>query len=133
MYPPAAFGHGSRQSKIAYLLQTLLPHGRTVTECPISTADGVKAADVAWISADRVAAFGEVLCLPEAPEICVEVLSPDNTRAEMREKKALYFDAGASEVCYCDRSGRMTFYCSADSAGESSSSFCAAFPARVEL
>src|SRR3954447_15124369 len=50
MYPPAAFAHGSYQAAIAYLIHSLLPHGRTVIECPISTADGVKAADVAWIS-----------------------------------------------------------------------------------
>src|SRR4051812_28811318 len=86
MYPPAAFAHGNRQSRIAHLLQTLLPDGETATECPISTADGVKAADVAWISHPRLAAIGEGVCLPEAPEICVEVLSPDNSRAEMREK-----------------------------------------------
>jgi Uma2 family endonuclease len=132
MYPPAAFGHGRYQAAIGHLLHTLLPHGRTVTECPISTADGVKAADVAWISHVRLAAIGEGVCLPEAPEICVEVLSPDNTRAEMREKKALYFAAGASEVWFCDRTGRMSFFCSADSEGGPASNLCADFPVRVE-
>src|SRR2546430_13456456 len=72
MSPPPAFSHGSYQAEIARLLKTLLPHGRSVTECPISTADGVKATDVAWISETRLAAIGEGICLTEAPEICVE-------------------------------------------------------------
>lgn len=132
MFPPAAFSHGSRQSKIAFLLQSLLPDGRTATECPISTADGVKAADIAWISRSRLAEIGEGVCLPAAPEICVEVLSPDNTRSEMKKKKALYFEAGASEVWFCDRKGKMTFYIGADSSGESASVLCAKFPAVVD-
>lgn len=133
MYPPAAFSHGCYQAAIGHLLRTLLPHGRTATECPISTADGVKAADVAWISHGRLAEIGEGVCLPAAPEICVEVLSPDNTRAEMREKKSLYLDAGASEVWFCDRNGRMTFHCTAVSAGDPSSLLCADFPIQLEL
>ena len=48
MSPPPAPSHGSYQLEIGYLLRKLLPDGRTLTECPISTADGVKAADVAW-------------------------------------------------------------------------------------
>ena len=89
MSPPAGFSHGSYQSEIAVLLRSMLPKGRVVTECPISTADGVRAADVAWISKARLTTIGENVCLPMAPEICVEVISQDNTRAEMGEKKAL--------------------------------------------
>src|SRR3977135_1782305 len=48
--PPPAPTHGSFQSEIAYLLRKLLQEGRVLTECPISTAAGVKAADVAWAS-----------------------------------------------------------------------------------
>src|SRR4051812_2065846 len=82
--PPPAPKHGSLQSRIAYLLQVLLPGGRTITECPISTADGVKAADVAWASPESIA--GEQTCFPRSPEICIEVLSPDNTEREIYEK-----------------------------------------------
>ena len=32
------------------------------------------------------------------PDLCVEILSPTNTRAEMAEKKAAYLAAGAREV-----------------------------------
>src|SRR5436189_3149968 len=54
MSPPPAPSHGSFQSEVTYLLRSLLPNGRVLTECPISTADGVKAADVAWASPLRM-------------------------------------------------------------------------------
>ena len=133
MSPPAAFTHGSYQSEIAHLLRTLMKDGRSVTECPISTRDGVRAADVAWISKKRLAAIGENICLTRAPEICVEVLSPDNTRREMQEKKALYFAADAIEVWFCDRQGRMKFFVDAESEGETESRVCPSFRSRVKL
>ena len=133
MSPPAAFIHGSHQSEISHLLRTLMKGGRTVTECPISTRDGVRAADDAWISDERLAEIGENICLTRAPEICVEVLSPDNTRREMDEKKALYFAAGAEEVWFCDKQGRMQFFAAAESEGETASRLCPAFPNRVKL
>src|SRR2546427_1335393 len=98
MSPPPAASHGGFQFQIGFLLQNLLPEGRVLTECPISTADGVKAADVAWASPARMSELGEQVCFPRAPEICVEVTSPSNTQAEFEEKMALYFDAGATEV-----------------------------------
>ena|SRR5713101_576845 len=36
---PPAPSHGSHQSEIGYLLRTLMPNGRVLSECPISTAD----------------------------------------------------------------------------------------------
>jgi Uma2 family endonuclease len=132
MSPPPAFGHGRYQSEIAYLLRTLTPDGTVVTECPISTLEGVKAADIAWISDVRLSEIGENICLTEAPEICVEVLSPRNTRAEMAEKKALYFAAGAQEVWFCDQKGRMTFFRGAKSEAQTTSGVCPDFPRRLE-
>ena len=68
-----------------------------------------------------------------APEICVEVLSPGNTRAEMEEKRALLFEAGAEEVWFCDTKGRMFFFLKVrpDEAVEKSE-LCPDFPAVVE-
>ena len=132
MSPPPAFNHGRYQSKIAQLLNQLLSDGESITECPVSTADGVKGADVAWISRKRLAEIGENICLTEAPEICVEVLSPDNTKAEMSEKKALYFAAGAQEVWFCDRVGRISFFL-APEASAGASKLCPAFPTEIIL
>src|SRR5437899_10451422 len=109
MSPPPAPSHGSYQMRIGYLLTDLMPRGRVLSECPISTADGVKAADVAWASPQRMRELGNRACFPQAPELCVKILSPSNTRAEIEEKTALYFDAVAREVWICGPSGLMKF------------------------
>jgi Uma2 family endonuclease len=132
MSPPPAFSHGSYQSDIAFRLRTLLPHGKVATECPISTNDGVRAADVVWISAERQAISLKQNVLTVAPEICVEVLSPRNTRNEMDSKKRLYFAAGADEVWFCDLQGRMFFYTKSDPSTPVQSTLCPGFPEALE-
>src|SRR5262249_15195499 len=74
MSPPPAPSHGSYQLEIGYRLRGLMRVGRVLTECPISTADGVKAADVAWASRESMLELGKLVCFPCAPEICVEVV-----------------------------------------------------------
>ena len=87
-----------------------MERGEVVTECPISTSKGVKAADVAWCS-DAIWTEAEQLpCFPKAPEICVEVISPSNTMGEIDQKIFLYFEAGAKEVWLCSENGEMSFY-----------------------
>jgi len=111
-----------------------MPEGRVLSECPISTAYGVKAADVAWASPERMRELADQVCFPHAPEICVEVLSPGNTEAEIKEKTALYFDAGAQEVWLCaPEDGRMTFLASPDAAPLRASRLCPRFPNQIRL
>jgi len=133
MSPPPAPDHGDFQAEVATLLRGLLPKGRVLTECPISTADGVKAADVVWASYERRREARGLSCFPRAPEICVEVISPGNTKAEIEEKMALYFDAGASEVWLCDSKGLMTFFIAGASRPARTSKICPKFPRQVEL
>lgn len=133
MYPPPGYSHGSYQLEIGRLLSDLLEDGRAATESPISTADGVKAADVTWVSESLRLAIDKKVLLSKAPEICVEVLSPSNSRREMAEKKALYFAAGAREVWFCDDDGQMTFFTGPGSRGAKSSKFCPAFPREIRL
>jgi len=133
MYPPAEASHGESQSEIIYLLWTLLPQGRPITECPISTADGEKVADAAWASQECVQERGAQPCYLRAPEICVEVISPSNTKAEIREKMALYFDAGAREVWICSRTGSMSFFNPGSTAPMRSSMICPRFPKQINL
>jgi Uma2 family endonuclease len=130
MSPPPAPGHGSFQAETARLLGNLMTAGRVLAECPISTADGVKAADVAWASPECVAELGEKVCFPRAPEICVEVLSPSNTDAEIQEKIRLYFDAGAREVWLCKFGGGMSFL---GPKAMPRSALCPQFPIQVQL
>lgn len=124
---PARSRHGEYQSRIVILLHELLPQGRSVIECPVQTTAGVRVPDVAWTSSGR----RQPIIYTLAPEICVEVLSPYNDQAEMDEKRALYFEAGAVEFWICAEDGRMTFYGVAGVLP--SSEFCPGFPARVEI
>src|ERR1044071_1702938 len=133
MSPPPAPAHDSFQARIASLLDRYMTAGRVFTECPISTADGVKAADVAWASTDTVNILGDRVCFPQAPEICVEVVSPGNSDAEIKEKTALYFDAGAREVWLCSESGVMSFFAARNARPLGNSQLCAQFPKQVEL
>jgi Uma2 family endonuclease len=111
MSGPASPRHGRFQSKIGSLLSKLLPDGEVITECPISTAEGVRAADVAWASAEQWKNLGDRVCFTEAPEICVEeVISPGNDEDEIREKAKFYFNAGAREVWICGAFGQITFF-----------------------
>jgi Uma2 family endonuclease len=133
MSPPPAPFHGSFQARITALLDGLMNSGRVLTECPISTADGVKAADVAWASPEIMAELGNRVCFPRAPDICVEVISPSNTEAEIREKIALYFDAGAKEVWTCSTSGIMSFFSARSGRPLRASRICPQIPKRITL
>jgi len=133
MSPPPGPSHGSLQFEVGRLLSTFMSEGRVLTECPISTADGVKAADVAWATPQRMRHLGNRKCFILAPEICVEVLSPRNTEPEMQEKMALYFDAGAQEVWLCAPSGEMSFMARNATRPMKLSCLCPTFPKRVVL
>lgn len=133
MYHYAEFSHGGKQFDIGKLLSKLIPNGRVNVECPISTSDGVKVADVTWLSKTRLLKIGGKTVLKAAPEICVEVISPANTKQEIQQKKMLYFEAGAQEVWICDRKGRMFFFI-ADAPDVSArvSKLCPGMPKTVE-
>jgi Uma2 family endonuclease len=133
MTPPPSPRHGSLQSEIAHLLRVRISNGRVITECPISTADGVKAADVAWASAGTMRELGERVSFPRAPELCVEVLSPGNTDEEIREKIILYVDAGSHEVWTCTESGVVIFFRTGETTAVTSSLLFPDFPSQIVL
>lgn len=128
MTPPAGGGHSTRQGRIiGHLLQRL--GGEAKPECPISTLEGIKAADVGWYSEERAAKVRGQLAFEIAAEICVEVLSPSNTSEEMETKRRLYFDAGAIECWICDLEGKMKYYESTDPGNAKQvSTLCPDFP-----
>ena len=129
MSPPPGSFHSSRQSRIHILLDRLMG-GRALTECPLSTSDGVKSADVVWFSEVRYARAFDPRCFIEAGEICVEVISPSNTKREMDEKMALYFDSGATEVWHCEQDGTMRYF--GPGGPLENSLLCPDFPAMIE-
>jgi Uma2 family endonuclease len=95
---PSNNRHALVQAFVTGQLQTLLPEGTVLTECSVETRIGVRAPDVAWASPAFMRRHGSTTPFPAAPELCVEVLSPSNTEAEMTEKTAAYLAAGAHEV-----------------------------------
>ncbi|TVQ89489.1 MAG: Uma2 family endonuclease [Chromatiaceae bacterium] len=128
---PASNRHSLLQGELQALLRTLTPSGAAFPECSVSTAEGVKVADVAWASAAFLARHGDADPYPEAPEILIEVISPSNSTAEMAEKRALYFAGGALEVWLCDEAGGLRFF-DANGALEHSA-LVPTFPAQVRL
>ncbi len=135
MTPYPGYEHGGYQLDLGSLLKTLTVGGRVSTECPVSTRDGVRVADVAWVDADMLASLPpNTVCLPSAPSICVEVVSPSNSAAELAEKRMLYFDAGAKEVWQCD-AGAMTFFAVGKDGEEQRyrSTLVAGFPTKISL
>lgn len=64
--------------------------------------DTVRAPDVSFVSAERLKGQDLDAFLEGAPDLAVEVLSPGNTAAEMRDKMAEYFAAGCRVVWIVD-------------------------------
>jgi len=128
MSPTTNF-HGSFAFKIGALMQKHLPDGEIIVECAVDTADGVKEADAAWVSRKRWAVIRTETSSSIAPEICAEVVSRSNSRAEILAKKDLYLSAGAKEYWLCHESGKMEFF---DSTGPiKKSKLCPKFPAAI--
>ncbi len=133
MTPLPGMSHTLRQAEIFARLLELLPHGRALPVCPILTSDGVKGVDLAWITEARIkrGLKGDVLTI--APEICVEVISPKNTRQEMASKRDLYFEAGADEVWFCDRKGALHFFLRGSGGTDMKASvLCPTMPRRIK-
>jgi Uma2 family endonuclease len=128
---PANRHHSRFQGIIIRLLNQLLPSGQALPELAIETSDGTKVPDVAWISEERWKSLDtDSWSCSRAAEICIEVASPDHTRARFLKKASLYFAAGAVEVWLCDRDGRMEFF--GPEGNLAASALCPGFPARIE-
>ena len=126
---PASNKHVMLQAALQRLLQSRLPDGDAIQECSVQTAAGVKVPDVAWGSRRFFEAQGEQTPFSAAPEICVEVVSPSNAKAEMEEKTALYLASGAEEVWLVNLDGNITIL---GAEGQRAQSRFAEFPACVE-
>ena len=132
---PAKLRHSLLRGEIVGLLHALVRQsaagGRVMSECPVVTADGVKVPDVAWLSKAQADAFIGRAAAPAAPDVCIDIKSPSNSKKEMDIKRALYFAAGAKEVWSCDEQGALTFW---NLTGRiRRSKVFSAFPALVEL
>ena len=94
---PASYYHGVLQGRLCRRLAAALG-GETAVETPIVTQAGLFVADVTWASVAFMSAHGGETPLAQAPELCIEVVSPTNTVPELREKIDAFLACGASEV-----------------------------------
>jgi Uma2 family endonuclease len=95
---PPTLRHSFLQAFVAYELRQQRPEGTTFTECPVETDIGMRVPDVVWASPECMERHKGEKEFRTGPDLCVEVLSPTNTRAEIAEKTAAYLAAGAREV-----------------------------------
>ncbi len=105
---PATNWHAYWQYEIAGILRERLRSlGIGFTKASIDTPEGVKVADVAWGSHEFLARVGMNTPFSSAPELCVEIISPSNSKEEIAQKVRLYLEQGAVEVWLCDLNGKI--------------------------
>lgn len=107
---PASNKHGRLQCYLGSLLARKLKKGVVLTECSIQTIEGVRVADVAWCSNDFIKQYDYETPYSSAPEICIEVVSPYNSKEEMANKVSWYLQAGAKEVWIVWENGVIDYY-----------------------
>lgn len=108
---PVNYNHSNQVIRLARKLAIIAPDWESGAELGIVTRDGVKAPDLILASQDYHARHkNRDGYVPEAPEICVEVMSPSNTWTEMQGKMPLYFEIGAQEVWIVDTDGQVHFF-----------------------
>src|SRR5258706_7037391 len=102
---PTGFGHGAVEAKLTTRLTNYAEaagRGEVVNgEVGIfirRDPDTVRAADILFISHDRLVRSSSSSYLDVAPELVVEVLSPDDRWTDVTEKLEDYFSAGIHSV-----------------------------------
>ena len=104
-----AFGPSARRGEligaISALLARSLPNGHVLVDVPIETKDGIRKADVAWISNARRATLCREPAYSGAPEICVHLKSHETNDNEFFKNRNLLIKAGAKENWICSSDG----------------------------
>ena len=116
---PANNRHARLQGEIAYELRRQLTGGGVLTESPIATELGVSVPDVAWASNEFLDKHGETTPFGEAPDICVEIRSPSNSKEEITLKTRAYLSAGAREVWIVSEDAELSVF---DASGQRAAS-----------
>lgn len=107
--PPTGYEHGETESDIAFYLKNFVRShslGKVMTgEVGMyirRNPDSIRAADVLFISHDRVQQVQSKSYLDVAPELVVEVLSPNDSWVDMAEKLDDYFSIGVLQVWFAN-------------------------------
>lgn len=105
--------HGEVQANVVFAIKTFLkanPFGRVFVESGLVTdrkPDTVRGPDVSYYSKDRLPLDQLVIGYHDQPaDLCVEVVSPSNTKKELRTKIREYFFAGVRMVWVVDPEDR---------------------------
>jgi Uma2 family endonuclease len=109
MVPKPTNDHQRTLGAVVRALERLLGP-EAVPEVSVVTDRGVRVPDVAWMPLQRWEQVKGKTPLPFAPDVCVEVLSPGNTREEIAMKSAAYLRAGAKEVIVVGLKGEVEFH-----------------------
>src|SRR5918998_5254427 len=104
--PLAGNVHGGATASFAWRLALHVEENRLGTVYAAGTGfrigtdpDTVRAPDVAFVSRERVEAVGEVEGYwPGAPDLAVEVISPDDSHVEVESKVFDWLEAGTKMV-----------------------------------
>lgn len=106
--------HGRIESRIDHALSDFVRQQSTgevmVGEVGIYTGrnpDTLRAADVLYISHERLAKATPNSFLDVAPELIVEILSPGDRWADVRQKLREYFDVGVNAVLLVEPQARL--------------------------
>ncbi len=113
--PAPGFERGEVQGNVYFVIKTFLNAnriGRVVTESGVLTdryeeESTIRGPDVSYYSKERVPLGRRIVKYSElAPDLCVEVVSPSNTKRGLREKIVEYFAAGVRMVWVVDPEDR---------------------------
>jgi Uma2 family endonuclease len=116
MKSPTGSRHGSVEHNFVYVLTSFVQPRKLglvkVGEVGIYThrnPDTVRGADVLFVSNERAAKLGTSAFLDVAPDLVVEVMSPDDRWSEMMQKLREYFEIGVRLAWVADPSSRIVY------------------------
>ena len=111
--PGPGFEHGEIQGNAYFQIKAFLkqnPVGRVVVESGTVTErnpDTVRGPDVSYYSKERLPLDQRVIKYhDQPPDLCVEVVSPSNTKRRLRDKIREYFFSGVRMVWILDPEDR---------------------------
>ena len=106
---PTGYSHGRIEGNLGAILRAFVSQHKLgevlVGEVGIYTArhpDTVRGADIAYISNERMAQVQSSSYLDVAPELVVEILSPDDRWGELMDKLSEYLAVGVQVVWVAD-------------------------------
>jgi Uma2 family endonuclease len=80
------------------------------TEIAVLTDRGIRVPNVVWMPVARWRGAKGESPFSFVPDLCVEILSPSNSRAEIRMKIGAYLRGGAREVIIVGRKGEIEYH-----------------------